>query len=349
VLSSAAFGLALTLGAQSALAQAWPTARPITLINPFPAGGGTDAFARPLAAQLDQQLNQRIIIDNRGGAGGTLGASQAAKATPDGYTFFVGAAHHTIAPAIYAKLEYDLVKDFVPIGLIAMPPQVISISPKALPNVKTLSDFIAYAKANPGKVNFGSAGNGTTHHLAGELFKIMAGVDLVHVPYRGAGPAMQDLVSGKIEAMFDGAGTSAPQIQGGNLVGLGVAAPQRILALANVPTAEELHCLDLVCALGDQGNPARHHRTDEGGGAESLVQRTDPLHLATERFTYAKPLRQRFRKIHRCRNRQMGQGCCGCESDDQLKHMPGFFTSGAGKKTLYTRRTRAAPGGFFVP
>ncbi|MGL5448609.1 MAG: Bug family tripartite tricarboxylate transporter substrate binding protein [Rhabdaerophilum sp.] len=239
VLGGAALGLALNLGAQAAQAQAWPTARPITLINPFPAGGGTDAFARPLAAQLDQQLGQRIVIDNRGGAGGTLGAGQAAQMAPDGYTFFVGAAHHTIAPAIYSKLEYDLQKDFIPIAVIAMPPQVISISPKALPNVKTLADFIAHAKANPGKVNFGSAGNGTTHHLAGELFKILAGVDLVHVPYRGAGPAMQDLVAGKIEMMFDGAGTSSPQIQGGNLVGLGVAAPQRILALPNVPTAEE--------------------------------------------------------------------------------------------------------------
>lgn len=238
-LAGLAFGCAAGIAPQGALAQAWPTARPITLLNPFPAGGGTDAFARPLAAVLDKQLNQRVIIDNRGGAGGTLGAGQAAKMAPDGYTFFVGAAHHTIAPAIYPKLEYDLEKDFVPIAVIAMPPQVISISPKALPNVKSLKDFVAHAKANPGKVNFGSAGNGTTHHLAGELFKIVAGVDLVHVPYRGAGPAMQDLVSGKIEMMFDGAGTSAPQIQGGNLVGLAVASEARNPALPEVPTADE--------------------------------------------------------------------------------------------------------------
>lgn len=234
-----ALGLAAALAPQAAMAQGWPSARPITLLNPFPAGGGTDAFARPLAAVLDKQLNQRVLIDNRGGAGGTLGAGQAAKMAPDGYTFFVGAAHHTIAPAIYPKLEYDLEKDFVPIAVIAMPPQVISISPKALPTVKTLKDFVAYAKANPGKVNFGSAGNGTTHHLAGELFKIVAGIDLVHVPYRGAGPAMQDLVAGKIEMMFDGAGTSAPQIQGGNLLGLAVASEARNPALPDVPTAEE--------------------------------------------------------------------------------------------------------------
>ncbi|CAN1488433.1 PBP2_Bug27 domain containing protein [Rhabdaerophilaceae bacterium] len=239
ILLGAALGLALTMAPHMTFAQSWPSAKQITLLNPFPAGGGTDAFARPLAAQLDQQLGQRVIIDNRGGAGGTLGAAQAAKMEPDGYTFFVGAAHHTIAPAIYPKLEYDLQKDFIPIGVIAMPPQVISVSPKALPNVKTLADLLAHAKANPGKLNFGSAGNGTTHHLAGELFKSMAGVDLLHVPYRGAGPAMQDLVSGKIELMFDGAGSSAPQIQGGNLVGVAVADSKRVASLPNVPTSDE--------------------------------------------------------------------------------------------------------------
>ena len=233
----AAAGL-IGLAGMASAQQGWPS-RPITFLNPFPAGGGTDAFARPLAQQLDTQLNQRVIIENRGGAGGTVGAAAAAKMAPDGYTFFVGAAHHTIAPAIYPNLTYDLEKDFVPIAVIAMPPQIVSISPKALPNVKTLKDFIDYAKANPGKVNFASAGNGTTHHLAGELFKNVAGVNLVHVPYRGAGPAMQDLVAGQVHVMFDGLGTSAPQIQGGNLVGLALAAPKRSDALPNVPTAEE--------------------------------------------------------------------------------------------------------------
>jgi tripartite-type tricarboxylate transporter receptor subunit TctC len=232
------------LGAMHAGASAqsaWPTAKQITFLNPFPAGGGTDAFARPLAAVLDKQLNQRVIIDNRGGAGGTVGAAAAAKMDADGYTFFVGAAHHTIAPAIYPNLTYDLEKDFVPIAVIAAPPQVVSVSPKspAMANIKTLKDFIAYAKANPGKVNFASSGNGSTHHIAGELFKILAGVDLVHVPYRGAGPAMQDLVSGKVDVMFDGAGTSAPQIAGGNLLGLAVASKERNGGFPNVPTAGE--------------------------------------------------------------------------------------------------------------
>lgn len=232
-------GTLLALGGIApAAAQAWPS-RPITFLNPFPAGGGTDAYARPLAALLDQQLNQRIIVENRGGAGGTVGAAAAAKMAPDGYTFFVGAAHHTIAPAIYPKLDYDLEKDFVPIAVIAMPPQVISMSPKALPNVKTLAEFIAHAKANPGKVNYASSGNGTTHHMAAELFKIVAGVNLSHLPYRGAGPAMQDLVAGHVHVMFDGLGSSAPQIQAKELIGLAVAAEKRSSAVPDVPTSAE--------------------------------------------------------------------------------------------------------------
>jgi tripartite-type tricarboxylate transporter receptor subunit TctC len=189
------------------------------MVVPFPAGGGTDAFARPLAAQLEKQLNQRILVDNRGGAGGTIGASAAAKAEPNGYTFLVGAAHHTIAPWLYPKLDYDIEKDFVPVGVIAMPPQVIVV--------------------NPAKVNYASAGMGTTHQLAGELFKLMTGTNLNHVPYRGAGPAMQDLVAGHVQAMFDGLGSSANQIQSGTLRGLAVAAPERSSAIPDVPTTAE--------------------------------------------------------------------------------------------------------------
>ena len=220
-----------------AAAQAWPT-KSITFIVPFPAGGGTDAFARPLAAQLDQQLGQRIVIDNRGGAGGTVGASAASKMAPDGYTFFVGAAHHTIAPALYPRLDYNLEKDFIPVAVIAQPPQVIVVNPKKV-EAKTLADFIAYAKANPDKLNYASAGNGTTHHLAGELFKLLTKAPLTHVPYRGAGPAMQDLVAAQVDVMFDGLGSSAPQIAGGTLRALAVAAPTRSDAIPDVPTAKE--------------------------------------------------------------------------------------------------------------
>jgi tripartite-type tricarboxylate transporter receptor subunit TctC len=220
-----------------ASAQSWPQ-RPVNLIVPFPAGGGTDAFARPLAAQLEKQLSQRFLIDNRGGAGGTIGASAAAKAEPNGYTFLVGAAHHTIAPSLYPKLDYDIEKDFIPIGVIAMPPQVIVVNPGKV-EAKTLAEFIAYAKANPNKVNFASAGMGTTHQLAGELFKILTQTELNHVPYRGAGPAMQDLVAGHVHVMFDGLGSSANQIQSGTLRGLAVASAERSSAIPDVPTSAE--------------------------------------------------------------------------------------------------------------
>ncbi len=226
---------AITL-AGSAHAQTWPV-KPITFVVPFPAGGGTDAFARPLAAQLETQLGQRIVIENRGGAGGTVGASFAAKQPADGYTFFIGAAHHAIAPALYPKLDYNILTDFEPIAVISEPPQVVVVNPKVA--AKDLKELIALAKANPGKLNFGSAGNGTTHHLAGELFLLLTGTKITHVPYRGAGPAMQDLVSGHIDIMFDGLGSSAGQIAGGNLRGLAVAASKRAEAFPNMPTAAE--------------------------------------------------------------------------------------------------------------
>jgi tripartite-type tricarboxylate transporter receptor subunit TctC len=227
----------MVAGTPSAAAQGWPQ-RPVNLIVPFPAGGGTDAYARPLAAQLEKQLNQRFLVDNRGGAGGTIGASAAAKAEPNGYTFLVGAAHHTIAPSLYPKLDYDIEKDFIPVAVIAMPPQVIVVNPGRI-EAKTLAEFIAYAKANPGKINYASAGIGTTHQTAGELFKILTGTNLNHVPYRGAGPAMQDLVAGHVDAMFDGLGSSANQIQGGSLRALAVAASTRSPAVPDVPTAAE--------------------------------------------------------------------------------------------------------------
>ncbi len=223
--------------AMPATAQTWPD-KTITLVNPFPAGGGTDAFARPLAAELTKQLGQSFIIDNKGGAGGTLGAGVAARAAKDGSTFFVGAVHHTIAPAVYAKLTYDLEKDFEPIAVIAMVPHVLVVNPAKI-QAKTVKDLIAYLKANPGKTSFGSAGNGTSHHLAGEMFKGLTGTDIVHVPYKGAGPMMQDLLGGQIDMAFDGLGSSAAQIKGGKLIALGLASSKRSSAVPDVPSAVE--------------------------------------------------------------------------------------------------------------
>jgi tripartite-type tricarboxylate transporter receptor subunit TctC len=220
-----------------AIAQSWPQ-KPIMLIVPFASGGGTDAFARPLAMQLDQQLGVRVLIDNRAGGGGTVGAAAAAKAAPDGYTFFVGAAHHAIAQTVYPKLTYNIESDFVPIGMISRVPHVVVLGPGKVP-ARTLSELIAHARANPAKVNYASGGSGTTQHFAGELFKLITKMQIQHVPYRGAGPMMQDLLAGHVDMAFDGLGSSAAQVREGRLRGLAVTAPKRVTSLPDVPTAEE--------------------------------------------------------------------------------------------------------------
>lgn len=237
-MASGAVLAAMALTAGVAQAQAWPE-KPITFVVPFPAGGGTDAFARPLAAHLGNQIGKQVVIDNRGGAGGTVGAGIAARAAPDGYTFFIGGAHHAIAPSVYPKLDYDIEKDFVPVALLAQPPQVIVINTSRT-SATTLKQLIDEAKAKPGKLSYGSAGNGTSHHLAGELFKILTKTDITHVPYRGAGPAMQDLVGGQgIEMIFDGLGSSAAQIKAGRIKALAVASSKRSAVFPDVPTAKE--------------------------------------------------------------------------------------------------------------
>ena len=216
----------------------WPV-KPVTLVVPFPPGGGTDAFARPLAAHLSKQLGRQVIIDNRGGAGGTVGASIAAKAQPDGYTYLIGAVHHTIAPSFYPKLDYNIETDLVPMTTIANPPQVVVVNPKRVA-ATDLKSFLDFTRANPGKLNYGSAGSGTSHHLAGELFKQQSKTFIVHIPYRGAGPALSDLISGNVDMMFDGLGSSAQHIRSGTIRALAVAAPKRVPAFPNLPTTAEM-------------------------------------------------------------------------------------------------------------
>ena len=221
----------------AAQAQTWP-AKPVTMVNPFAPGGGVDAFGRPLSAYLSKTVGQQFLVENIAGAGGTLGAASAARRPGDGYTFFLGAVHHTIAESLYSKLTYSLTKDFVPITVLAYVPNVVVVHPKYT-GINSLKDLMAYAKANPGKLNFGSAGSGTTHHLAGELFKTMTGLDLTHIPYKGAGPMMQDLLAGQVDMAFDGMGTSAPQIKGGKLKALAVTTATRSFVVPNVPTMQE--------------------------------------------------------------------------------------------------------------
>ncbi len=236
VLGVAGIGAGAMLAAP-AHADTWPS-KPVTVIVPFPAGGGTDAFARPLTAQLSKQLGKQFVIDNRGGAGGTVGASLASKAAPDGYTVFIGGAHHAIAPSFYKKLDYDIEKDFIPVTVIAQPPQVVVVNPNRV-KANTLQELIAYARANPGKLNYGSAGNGSSHHLAGELFKIQTKTFITHIPYKGAGPALSDLIAGQVDLMFDGLGSSAQHIRAGRIKALAVASNKRSPAFPNVPTAAE--------------------------------------------------------------------------------------------------------------
>ena len=217
---------------------AWPE-KPVTIIVPFPAGGGTDAFARPLTAMLTRQLGKQVLVDNKGGAGGTVGATLAARSPADGYTFFMGAVHHAIAPAMYPKLEYNIETDLVPVGLISSVPQVIVVNPQRVP-VNDFKSFLELMRKNPGKYNYGSAGNGTSHHLAGELFKLQTKTFITHIPYRGAGPALQDLIGGQVDLMFDGLGSSATHIKGGRIRALAVASNKRAPGFPDVPTSVEV-------------------------------------------------------------------------------------------------------------
>jgi len=236
IIAALAIAAAGALGATGAQAQAWPT-KPVRMINPFPAGGGVDAFGRPLAAKLSLTVGQQFFVENQAGAGGTVGATNASRAAPDGYTFFLGAVHHTIAESLYRKLPYNIERDFVPVTVLSYVPNVVVVHPKH--PFKTLKELIDYAKANPGTLNYGSAGNGTSHHLAGELFKTMTGVKITHVPYKGAGPMMQDLIAGQVDMAFDGMGTSASQIKAGKLRPLAVTTPIRAALIPDVPTMAE--------------------------------------------------------------------------------------------------------------
>jgi tripartite-type tricarboxylate transporter receptor subunit TctC len=223
-------------GAQGAAG--WPT-KPVMMVVPFPAGGGTDAFARPLAAQFAKQTGKQLVIDNKGGAGGTVGASLASRAAPDGYSVFMGAVHHTIAPSMYPKLDYDLEKDFVPLTLVASVPQVVVVNPRRI-DAKDFKSLMEMLRKSPGRYNYGSAGSGTSHHLAGELFKQQTRTFITHIPYRGAGPALQDLIAGSVDMMFDGLGSSAAHIKGGRIRALMVSGAKRSPAFPDVPCAAEV-------------------------------------------------------------------------------------------------------------
>jgi tripartite-type tricarboxylate transporter receptor subunit TctC len=220
-----------------AFAQAYP-AKPITIVVPFAAGGTTDILARVIGQALTKDLGQTVIVDNRAGAGGNIGAQFAAKSPADGYTLFMGTVGtHAINQSLYKKLPFDPIKDFAPLTRVAMVPNLLVANPvKPYKNVKEL---IAYAKANPGKVNFGSSGSGSSIHLSGELFKAMAKVDMVHVPYKGSAPAVTDLLGGQIDVMFDNMPSAIQHVRNGRLRPLAVTTARRSPELPDVPTVAE--------------------------------------------------------------------------------------------------------------
>ena len=225
-----------TLSSGGAMAQAWP-ARPISLIVPFPAGGTTDVLARAVGVELSKSLGQPVLIESKPGAGATLGADFVAKAKPDGYTLLMGAVHHTIATSVYKKLPYDFQKDLLPITTVALVPNVLVVN--ATMPAKNVGELLALAKASPGKFTFGSAGNGTAHHLIGAQFETLGGVQLLHVPYKGSGPLVTDLLGGQITMSFDTITPVLPHIRAGKLRALAITTNKRSPALPDVPTLDE--------------------------------------------------------------------------------------------------------------
>lgn len=231
----ALFVMTSVLGAASA--QAYPD-KPIRMVVPFPAGGTTDILARAVAQKLSESLGQQMIVDNKPGAGGNIGAQEVARAAPDGYTLVMGTVGtHAINPSLYKKMPYDHVKDFAPVSLVASVPNLLVVHPSV--PVNSVKELIAYVKANPGKLNFASSGNGTSIHLSGELFKTMTGVQMTHVPYKGSAPAVTDLLGGQVQLMFDNMPSALPHAKGGKLKPLAVTSAKRFPGTPDIPTIAE--------------------------------------------------------------------------------------------------------------
>jgi len=222
---------------QPACAQAYPT-KPIRLVVPFPPGGSLDVVARAIGQKLTEAWGQPVVIDNRPGAGGNIGADLVAKSAPDGYTILEGAlSTHAVNVSLYSKMPYDPVRDFAPITLVAITPNVLVLNPSFPAN--SVPELIAYAKAHPGGLSFGSGSNGSAGHLAGELFKTAAGVDMVHIPYKGGAPALQALLAGDTQLMFDNLANSTPQLKAGKLKALAVTTAKRSALAPELPTLAE--------------------------------------------------------------------------------------------------------------
>lgn len=218
-------------------AEEYPT-RPIRMIVPFPPGGGNDLLARSISQPLSQAIGQQVVVDNRGGAGGQIGATLAAAAAPDGYTIFLGSIGNlTFLPVLQSKLQYEPVRDFVPVTLLATSPFILVVNP-AVP-AKSVKELIALAKAQPGKLNYGSAGPGSSLHMTGELFKLESGADITHIPYKGTAPALVDLLAGQVQMLFSTMPSVVPHVKSGKLRALGVSSAKRTAVVPDVPTIAE--------------------------------------------------------------------------------------------------------------
>ena len=237
---SALAALALPLSVSIAQAQEWPRERPIQIIGGFPTGAGTDIFARLLAEPLSKALGQTIVVDNRSGAGGNVGSEYVARARPDGYTFLIGTAGtHAINATLYNKLSFDVMKDFEHVALLVDVPNVLIVNPQVMPNIRTCADLLEAARREPGKLNYASTGNGASGHLAGAQFAQAAKIDITHIPYRGTPPAMNAMMSGESQLMFQQSIPIMGQLRAGTFRPLAITTAQRVTALPDVPTVAE--------------------------------------------------------------------------------------------------------------
>jgi tripartite-type tricarboxylate transporter receptor subunit TctC len=228
--------VSVLLAGAHAYAQNYPT-KPINLVVTYPPGGTVDAVARIIAPKLSAQLGQPIVVDNRGGAGGMIGGNIVAKSAPDGYTLMLDASNHAQNPALRSRMQFDTLKDFAPISLLVKVPNLIVVYPPY--QVKSVKDLISLAKAKPATINYASAGNGSSPHLAAELFDMMAGTEMVHVPYKGGGPAMVDVISGQVPLFFSSMASAMSYVKSGKMRPVAIAAKERSAALPEVPTVAE--------------------------------------------------------------------------------------------------------------
>lgn len=266
----------------TAVAQTYPT-RPIRLIVPFGAGGGSDFVGRLVGQKLSEQMGQIVVVDNRAGAASLVGTEIAARAARDGYTLLLADSGFTINPAIYKKAKYDPLKDFDPISVVAETPYLLVVNP-TLPYASSLKDFIAAAKAHPGKLSMGSAGTGSGTHLSGELFRLRAGINMVHVPYKSVGPAIADVASGQIQATMTSLAPALPLVNAGRLKVLGSAGAKRVSMLPDTPTFGEIGISDVVVTNW-------YSVVSTGGTPEPVLQR---LHKELHRAIASPDMRERL-------------------------------------------------------